>query len=238
MSYNNTLQRTVNYAQQVIRQAPLTGVGGVANEPAFSIGDWVRQFILNAPFAWRWNRVQNVFTVIQGTQDYIQPVSNLGFLEVGSIANGTNQWQLQVSNDLGQTIQQARPTTITPLTDDGTNVTFRLIPVPDQTYTVNVNYQGAAPNFVNLTDTWAPIPDYLYYLVESGFLAKTYEYINDEKFPQSMSLFVKQVVAANAGIADTQSNIYASEFINSAREQQAQLGNSASGRAGRGLFNG
>jgi len=159
-------------------------------------------------------------------------------LEVGSIANGTNQWQLQVSNDLGQTIQQARPTTITPLTDDGTNVTFRLIPVPDQTYTVNVNYQGAAPNFVNLTDTWAPIPDYLYYLVESGFLAKTYEYINDEKFPQSMSLFVKQVVAANAGIADTQSNIYASEFINSAREQQAQLGNSASGRAGRGLFNG
>jgi hypothetical protein len=51
-----------------------------------------------------------------------------------------------------------------------------------------------------------------------------------------MQMFVRQVLAANAGLADTQKNLYMEEFINSAREQQAELGNSQAGRAGRGLF--
>jgi hypothetical protein len=231
-----TLQNTVNYAQTTIRNAPLTGVGGYTNEPAFSIGNWVRQFILAAPFAWRWNRAQQSFSVTQGTQDYTQTLSNLGFLEKASLSNGTNQWELAFSQNLAQDIATAQPRNICPLIDTGTQVTFRLFPVPDVAYTVNINYQVAAPNFVNLTDTWAPIPDYFYYLIETGFLAKTYEYIRDDRFPQTMSLFVKQVVAASTGITDLQDNIFATEFIDTQREFQAQLGNSQAGRQGRSLI--
>jgi hypothetical protein len=232
-----TLQQTVNYAQTCVRNAPLTGVGGFLNEPAFSIGNWVRQFILAAPFAWRWNRAQVNFITTIGTQDYIQSMS-LGYAEKSSLSDGTAQWELGLLLNIAQDLQKGRPRNFCPLIDTGSTVTFRLFPVPDQAYTVNVNYQTAAPNFSSLTDTWAPIPDYFYYLVQTGFLAKTYEYIRDDRFPQTMSLFVKQVIAANAGIADSQNNIFMSEFVDSQREIQAQLGNSQSGRASRGLFGG
>src|SRR5208282_5833203 len=82
-----TLQQTVNYAQTCIRMAPLTGIGGNPTEPAFSMGNWVRQFILGS-FSWRWNRGSFSFPAVQGTQDY-GGVTPLGFIETGSISNGT-----------------------------------------------------------------------------------------------------------------------------------------------------
>jgi hypothetical protein len=236
------LQDMVNYAQQCIRMAPLTGVGGIANQPAFTIGNWVRNFILGAPFAWRWNRGNVGFFTSTGQQDYVQPLS-MGWLENGSASGGSPQKSRELQVILSQSIQSsdtldnATPTTVTPYSEDSSgNVTFRLTPVPDGFYAVTLNYQTASPTFFHLTDTWAPIPDYLNYIVQTGFLAKTYEYINHENFAQMMSLFVKQVMAANAGLADSQNNIYMTEFINSQREMQAQLGNSQAGRAGRGLF--
>lgn len=231
------LQRTVNYAQTCIRNAPLTGVGGFVNEPAFSIADWVRQFILSAPFMWRWNRSFIAQSTVQGQQDYTtNSLNNLGFIEKASITDGVNQKELQISLNLAQDTTQNRPISISTYIDNNNGVVIRLLPVPDKLYTVNINYQIAAPVFQNLTDTWAPIPDYYYYLIEGGFLAKTFEYSKDERYQTAMSLFVKQVVAANAGLSDTQKNLYLEEFINSNREMQAELGNSQAGRTARGLF--
>jgi hypothetical protein len=64
------LSRTTNLASLAIGQRPLTGVGGFANEPALSIGDWVRNFLLSPPFAWRWNRNVIQFVTEVGVQDY------------------------------------------------------------------------------------------------------------------------------------------------------------------------
>jgi hypothetical protein len=237
MASSILLQRTVNFGQQCLRNAPLVGIGGFANEPAFSIADWVRQFILGPPFSWRWNRVVTTFSTVQGTQSYTQALPSFGWIEKATVSDGTTTKELQVALNLASDSVQNRPISISPvLDDDSGNITFYLLPVPDKAYTVSVTYQKAAPVFANLTDTWAPIPDYYYYLIETGFLAKSYEYNNDERFAPTMQMFVRQVLAANAGLADTQKNLYMEEFINSAREQQAELGNSQAGRAGRGLF--
>jgi hypothetical protein len=177
-----------------------------------------------------------VGTFIPTTTAPITFFSNLGFLEKASISDGTNQKELQIALNLAQDSTPNRPISISPYIDNAGGVTMRLLPVPDKIYTVNVDFQNAAPTFQNLTDTWAPIPDYYYYMIETGFLAKTYEYNNDERFAPTMQMFVKQVVAASAGMADTQKNLYMDEFVNANREMQSEIGNSQSGRQARGLF--
>jgi len=238
MASTKTLQDAVNYASQCVRMAPLTGVGGIANQPAFAIGDWVRQFILAPPFAWRWNRNTTTYSLFQGTNyTAISPVT-FGWLEKAYLTSNSGAvYELEVSRNLVGDSTQNQPKQICDLTDDGLgDIGFVTTPAADQSYTVNLIYQGSAPNFVNLSDTWSPIPDYFFYLIETGFLAKTYEYLNHELFVPTMSMFVKQVIAANAGLADSQKNIFMEEFINSQREVQSEIGNSQAGRAGRGLF--
>jgi len=51
---------------------PLTGVGGVANQPALEICNNTLQRLLSAPYDWRFNRnAVPPFTTISGQQDYV-----------------------------------------------------------------------------------------------------------------------------------------------------------------------
>jgi len=320
MASTNTLQRSINVASQFLRLAPLTLVGGISNEPAFSFGDYVRQLILSPPFAWRWNRSQTAFLAQQGVQDYAlvnwssntqfvqgmilidpngnqqqagttgvsgpgapgwsqtvqgvtvdntvnwicagpvgttgisppgpvyttpTPINNFGWLEKATIVDQNGQaYELPIQLNLSLESQQNQPNSIATLSDnDGLAptlapaITFRLSPAPDKTYLVNLTYQQAALSFTDITGTWSPIPDYLFYLYNQGVMAKAYEYFGDERFAFSQQMFLRQVLAVSEGLTDSQKNIWLAEKIDSEREAQAQLGNSASGRAGRGMFN-
>src|SRR5208337_811166 len=108
----NTLQRTTNFGQQCIRNAPLVGIGGFANEPAFSFGDWVRQFILGPPFSWRWNRAVTTFSTTAGTQSYPKSLPTFGWIEKATVSDGTKVYELQVALNLGTDLTQNRPISI------------------------------------------------------------------------------------------------------------------------------
>jgi hypothetical protein len=238
-SSNNTLARTINYASACVGQVPLVGIGGNANEPAFSIADWVRNFILAPPFSWRWNRQVNYITTTIGQQDYTLQQANLGWLEQATIlVNGQTQ-QLEVWLDLSEETVNNQPVRIaTRLDDTEGNITFRISPPPDKAYKITITFQRSSSLFQATTDTWSPIPDYLSYLYNQGFLAKTYEYRNDARFALSMQMFVRQVIAANAGLTDSQVNIFLGDRLNTQREAQNATGTSSSAQAGRGFFNG
>lgn len=240
MPSTNTLQRTVTVAQNFIRNAPLTFPPST-NDPALIMGDWVRQFILAPPFAWRWNRSTTTQALTSGTQDYTIALSTFGWLEKATITDTTASpnitYELEVELALGTETTSNLPTKIAPLIDDDNgNITFRLFPVPDKSYTLKLIWQNAAPNFVNMTDSWAPIPDYLSFLYLQGLLAKAYEYLGDPRFAIALQLFLRQTIAANAGLDQTQLNIFLAERMNSAREQQDTLTKSQQGHAGRGMF--
>lgn len=67
-----TIQNVVNYAQQHTALMPLTGVGGVANEPALSIANDTMNMLLARPFPWKFNRVEMpVFVTTPNKQDYL-----------------------------------------------------------------------------------------------------------------------------------------------------------------------
>jgi len=222
------LSRSVTLASSFIRYAPLTMS---ANDPALSNADWVRQFILSAPFAWRWNRAVLEFPTEIGQSDYVVSTSNFGWIEKAVLSNpndGDKTYELEVENNLAVESQPNQPTRISAqLDNDAGEITFRLVPAPDAEYNVEVTVQKAAPNFTQLTDTWTPIPDYFSYMYNTGFLAKNYEYMNDPRYLPTMQLFLQQVVSANEGLSDAAKNIFLTDRLDTQRQTQ----NVASGKA-------
>lgn len=215
-------------AQNFLKNAPLTGIGGNPLEPAASIGDYTRQFILSAPFGWRWNRVTTTFNTIitTPTQDYVKNLPNFGWLESATVNDnlgGTNSIAgLQNRLNESEDGSQSQPLYISArLDDDAGNISFRLNPVPDKVYTVTVTYQKAAPTFTNLSDTWNPIPDFMANVYNLGFRAFAYEYFDDPRFAFTLQMFLKQLVSASEGLSETQRNIFLQDFLSNAREQQS-----------------
>jgi hypothetical protein len=236
-----SLERTVNYAQRFVRNSPLTFVN--EGDPAFLSADWVRQFILAPPFAWRWNRAYvSPITCAIGVPDYKVNLPDFGWIEKAWLNFPIIQGQQAESIELEVEMVVAgdqkvnQPTKITAnLDDDNGNITFRMFPPPDTTYTLNIIYQKAAPKFGSLTDMWSPLPDFMSYIYTQGFLAKTYEYFDDAKFPIAMQTFFRQVVAANDGLTETEKNIFLSDRLVGQDQQQnaSQTGQIArSARAG------
>lgn len=214
------LQRTITYASSFVRYAPLTLS---ADDPSFSNADWVRQFILSAPLAWRWNRAQTSFPCIAGTTDYVISLPDFGWIEKARTVNnadGYSSVELEVALDLEVDNRTNLPTKIAAQFDDNAgNITFRVFPAPDVPYVVTVTYQKAAPTFTSVTATWAPLPDYMMNVVNQGFLAKTYEYMGDSRFQAAMQLFLQMTVSANQGLSETQRNIFLADRAMTQREQ-------------------
>lgn len=222
------LQRTINLAQQFQRLAPLTFTANAANDPAFSNADWVMQTILAPPFAWRWNRAAGVspasptFTTIVGTSDYSVSLPQFGWIEKAVAydpSNGYAAFELQVELIKGLETQSNQPARISAqYDDDAGNITFRIFPAPDQIYNIVVEYQKSASIFTSLTQTWSPLPDYLSYLYNEGFIAKAFEYSNDPRFAPAMQLFLTDLVEANVGLDRTQKNIWLADRLNTLRQ--------------------
>jgi hypothetical protein len=221
------LKTTIDITQRYIYNAPLLYVN--SGDLAYSIGDWVRQLILSPPFVWRWNRgFIPPIVCIPGTYDYQVNVPDFGFIEKATlllpvVPGNTNQYSKELTIEqalVGETIL-GLPAYISTVADDNNgNITFRLMGNPDQPYVLNIIYQKASPNFGSVTDTWAPIPDYLSYLYNLGYLAKTYEYKGDERFAFAHQEFLKQLVAASDGLTDTQKNIFLDQRLTYTREIQ------------------
>ena len=298
MSSTIKLSQTVSLASKYIYNSPLLYTND--GELAFRAGDFVRQFILSPPFAWRWNRgfVAPIQTVV-GQSDYTVSIPDFGWLEKAyisfppsgnnsaniitatrsgnvvtlqlsvnpttlgftggqtiTVANssdasfdgyqafqissltsntvvynqiGTNSvatggvlinqnaaipgtlktLELEVKSPLAVESVLGQPAFISSVADDNNgNITFRIMALPDQVYTLNIIYQRSAPTFSKLSDTWSPIPDYLSYLYTSGFISMAYEYKGDERFAYSRQQFFRQVLAASDGVEDSIKNIF------------------------------
>lgn len=239
MASNIKLQTTIDIAQRYIYKAPLLFVGD--GNLAFSIGDRVRQFMLSPPFAWRWNR--GILPPIQcqvGLTDYTVNIPDFGWIEKAWLVFPQNQGQpaqvkeLTVLNNLAQEGTQNQSAWISSVYDDNNgNVTFRLMSPPDQSYQLYINYQKSSKTFSKTTDTWEPFPDYMSYLYNQGFLAFAYEFKDDERFAFTYQQFLRQVVAANDGLTDTQKNIFLEGRLITQRENQGSAQGGQLARQGR-----
>lgn len=222
MASTISLQRSVTLASSFIRYAPLTMS---ANDPALSNADWVRQFILSPPFAWRWNRLEvPTITTQIGVSDYQVSLSNFGWIEKAVLFNPDNgnlAQELEVENNLApETVPNLPLKIAAQLDDDAGNITFRLSPAPDAVYNLSIITQKSSPTFAALTDMWSPIPDFMSNIYTEGFLYRTFEYMNDPRAQEAYQVFMQSLVSANQGLSNDQKSIFLSDRLNTQRQTQ------------------
>lgn len=200
------------------------------NDPAFSNADWVMQTILAPPFAWRWNRTTAspqtpTFSTEIGVTDYKVAIPTFGWIEKATCydpLDGYSAQELQVGLIVAGETRPNQPTRIAAVLDDGGgNITFRVFPAPDRLYNIVIEFQNSAQLFSSLSQTWNPIPDYLSYIYDQGFLAKAYEYVGDPAFGPSLQLFYTQLSEVAEGLDTSQKNLWLTDKINSTRQMMA-----------------
>ena len=204
-------------------------------EPAITTANVIMQSILGAPFKWEWNRVyaKTAITCVAGTSDYLISLPTFGYLEKAILVNPQatgstppNQ-ELELYKVLGNDGQRNRPMRIATLLDDNAgNITFRLFPIPDIAYTVDLVYQNAPITIAqgaNLsTTTWTPIPDKMSYLYQRGFLAQLQGMYNSQLYLAGMEMFFRQLVAANEGLSEAEKAIFLEDKLRALKTQSAE----------------
>lgn len=210
MAYN-ALSKTIGWAQQFNFNRNLAL--GSGNEPAVTSANLVKQTILGPPFAWPWNRDTVTFSCVIGQQDYPEASADFSWIEHASVKDTIstpNKYQdLQVQLRIPLDSNQSLPMHVAAQMDDGAgNITFRLQPVPDQTYPVSITVQEACVDFAATTDTWGPIPNRYAYIYNWGFLALMFLYADDPRFASANQKFVANLLGAAQGLTETQINIF------------------------------
>jgi hypothetical protein len=188
---------------------------------------------LSAPFIWEWNRVSaaTAITTVAGQSDYPISLPNFGFLEKATLVNPTApantppNFELEVFGILSKEGKQNRPQKIAVLLDNNAGtITFRLFPVPDQVYTVDLLYQNAPIQITTLgSTTWAPIPDKLAFLYERGFLSQMQMMYNQQLALSNQEVFFRQLVATAEGLSETDKAIFLEDALRPIKTRQAEL---------------
>jgi hypothetical protein len=239
-----TIQNTINWVEAFIVQRPFTGVAGIANEPGLTSANYLMQTILQPPFRWEWNRsvLTTAITTTAGTSDYAISIPTFGWIEKATLVNPTApantppNFELEVFEILAKDGQQNRPQKIALLQDNGSgSITFRLFPVPDQVYTVDLDIQNSPILATTLgATTWAPIPDKLAFLYERGMMAMAQMMYNQQLGLSNMELFMRQLVSAAAGLSEMEKAIFLADALRPIKMRQDELAAVAQGKAARG----
>lgn len=156
----------------------------------------------------------------------IGATADFGWLEQASLTGADgNTFQLQFIESVATSdSSQSRPTMISPLLDDNTGtITWRLTPVPDQAYVINIVYQSAPLSFTSdLTATWQPIPDRFNTIYQQGLLASAVEYAQMDSAPSEWQKFYQQLASAATFLDAAEKSIWVQSML--APKLQAQAG--------------
>jgi hypothetical protein len=144
--------------------------------------------------------------------------------DTGTATVGTTTEVSEVLNILGTGSEVGSPAKIAPQVDDNAgNITFRLLPVPDRVYTVEVVFQKRIPSLVTSTsNTWAPIPDHYSFVYQWGFLALMLAYNYDARWVSANRKFVAELLGVAEGLTEQQKNIFQNAWLNTITEQQVK----------------
>lgn len=217
---------TLGWIKGYIAQRLTTGIGNVPNEPGLTSANKVMQSILAPPFRWSWNRKENSSIVCTpGLTDYVVALADWGWLEKAYIfisGGSPESVEIEVAQVLAKETRQDRPQKISAILDDNAgNITFRLMPAPDQAYTVTLEYQKAAIVATTLGQTtWAPIPDRYAFLYEQGLLAHLQGTFSSQLYGLNLEIFFRQLVGAAEGLTETEKAIFLEDQLRIIRTGQ------------------
>jgi hypothetical protein len=170
------------------------------------------QFTASVPTLANGTDTVGTFTALS-TQDYTVAVPNFSHIEHASIldigATPPKWWELTVKNNLSLESSKNRPQFIGPHVEDGNgNVTFRLASAPDKAYPVSLHIQLTAPQVTSINQTWAPLPDFMEYIYEWGFLSLLWAFADDPRSEGANQKFKAGILARAEGLTEEEKNIF------------------------------
>lgn len=154
------------------------------------------------------------------TQDYTVPIPNFSHIEHASVQDLTavngggftpGKWyELTIKNQLSLESSQNRPAFVSPHVEDGNgNMTFRLSSAPDKPYPVSIHVQLAAPALTDgVNSTWGPIPDFMQYVYDWGFLALIWQFADDPRWGYASQQFKANLLGRAEGLTEEERNIF------------------------------
>lgn len=149
------------------------------------------------------------------TQDYTVAIPNFSHIEHASVmdidASGApvKWWELEVKNNLALETSSNRPNFIGPHTEDANgNITFRVQSAPDKAYPVSIHVQLAAPAVTSINQLWSPIPDFMQYVVNEGFMALMWRFADDPRSDGANARFKAGILARAEGLSEEERNIF------------------------------
>ena len=147
-------------------------------------------------------------------QDYTLPLPEFSHIQTASVLDisraPASKWiALIVKSNLELESNAARPVFIEPhLQDAAGNVTFRMLPAPDKPYPVVLHIQKSAPLITSLNQPWAPIPDFMEYVYNWGFLSLMFMFSDDPRAPMASQKFVTHLLGRSSGLTAIERNIF------------------------------
>ena len=130
-------------------------------------------------------------------------------LDIDATGTPIKWWELTVKNNLSLESSANRPVFIGPHVEDANgNVTFRLASAPDKAYPVSLHVQLAAPAITSINQTWAPLPDFMEYIYEWGFLALMWTFADDNRAADANNKFKAGILGRAEGLTEEERNIF------------------------------
>ncbi len=225
MASTITLAGTIAATEPMLGYRPLNfpNLSPAIWEPAVTMANIVKMTMLGPPFGWRWNRLQTLTTFTCDPSqavptDYqVTGLSAFGWIEwatVNDLDPNNPIWRPMTKVEaLGIAAEEELPRFIAAQYDDGAgDITFRVMPTPDQAYPVQMDIQQKCTLFTQAapTQTWSPIPDEYSDGYTWGFQALALALNGDPRFGEFNQKFVNWLLARHSGLSETQ----ISDFLN------------------------
>lgn len=158
------------------------------------------------------------------TQDYSTATPEFSHIEHASvfdISATPGKWmELEVKNNLSLDSKVDRPRFVNPHVEDGNgNMTWRVMPPPDAAYPVAIHVQKAAPRITSINGTWSPIPDYMQYIYNWGFMALMWFFSDDPRATFANQKFVAGILARADGLSEEEKNAFLNNWNNLTSQQ-------------------
>ena len=152
---------------------------------------------------------------------------------VYDVSSTTPRWvELTTKNNLSLDSATGRSTFISPESEDANgNVTFRVMPSPDEAYPISLHVMLTPPQITSVNQTWAPLPDYLQNVYSLGFLGWMLAFNDDPRAPMYNSQFKAALLARQDGLTAEERDIFLNnwDMLTSRQQMNAQQGTQARG---------
>ena len=218
MSTTRNIMASALFSMPFLNYQPVNVSNG---EPAITAANLTKQTMLGPPFKWPWNRSSFHVDLPTGAalwgQDYLFQLPDFHFVEKVWLTNPDDGKVTELTNIAqslaAESIVKRPSSAAMNWQDDDGNVTLRLNAIPDLAYAVDGFYQRAPVLMSSLANTWSPIPDYLSYIYDWGFLGFVSLLTKDARAPIFLGKFASHLLGAQDGLTAMQRNIFLGNWL-------------------------